>query len=804
MNSNGNDECPKPDELRKLAAGEVSEDRERVLAAHLNTCSQCQNFVEAHPSDFLLALPRYLGQVDQAPTLPTQRQNLSQRPKETQTEPETWDSQLLEAPTAVTPIRGFVAKTQCPDLLPWLEPSASGLGKVDNFVLQEFLGRGGMGIVFKAKDIAIQRLVAIKFLSPVLASEPESRERFLREARTAGALSDPHVVILHGVQETNRLPYLVMEYIPGKPLDRVLREQGQLSLGTIVSIGQQIAAGLRAAHSQGIVHRDIKPANIIVREDGVVKLTDFGLSAVLGEARITQSNTILGTPAFMAPEMIQNSTLDHRSDLFSLGSVLYSLCTGRMPFHGESVHLTFHHICDSDPHPIREYNPEIPEWLIELIAALHIKDPTQRIQSALEVEVAFQSRQYSSMTLQLSSSAVKTSNNTRSHPETTSSHNSRLGKWKPWGLILALLIPMLFMGWYFVSSDWNKPSIDSEISKPTSRLVILRRNSKEVGRYTSLNEALHNVKSNTVVELHGTGPYELSPIILHELSLTLVGNAKDRSVILFRTDQIYDSDNEPNALLLTDSRLQLRNIELRAQTNKVDPNKDDHPNTYLIRCVDHGRLFVNNCRFIAHPVGTCLSFDDESEGLVEESELHAGKGPCIEWLSGEAKSLTLKNNLMTGKTVFHFPDLVFPRLFLTRNTIFAKHLAILSIPEEDDSYGQYQIMAKGNVFDTDAALIKLDGDDTADLEFEWDGVANVYTNPLFVEQNSPDIPEDQVRTLEQWKDIEGVHELESVQTRVQYLLDRADLVRKRRSPSELSLSQFKLRKSDTPLPKFPG
>jgi serine/threonine-protein kinase len=243
-----------------------------------------------------------------------------------------------------------------------------------------------MGVVLKAWDAALNRPVAIKVLAPQYASNGAARKRFAREAQAAAAVVHEHVVSIHGVDSWKGLPYLVMSYIAGRSLQERLDNEGPLGVKEILRIGMQAAAGLAAAHAQGLVHRDVKPANILL-ENGVerVRLTDFGLARAVDDASVTQSGVVAGTPQYMAPEQASGGAVDHRADLFSLGSTLYAMCTGHAPFRADSAMAVLRRVCDEQPRPIQEINPDIPEWLLVLIAKLHAKQPSDRFQTAAEV-----------------------------------------------------------------------------------------------------------------------------------------------------------------------------------------------------------------------------------------------------------------------------------------------------------------------------------------------------------------------------------------------------------------------------------
>jgi serine/threonine protein kinase len=258
------------------------------------------------------------------------------------------------------------------------------LGRLDHYEVLEVVGRGGTGVVLRARDTRLQRVVAVKVLAPRLAASAATRERFVREARAAAAVRDDHVIAIHAVREGGRAPYLVMEYISGVTLERRIQQTEALRLTEALRIGAQMARGLAAAHAQGLVHRDVKPANVLL-ENGVerVKLTDFGLAGAASDGRT--DGGIAGTPAYMSPEQARGEPVDHRSDLFSLGSVLYAMCTGRAPFQGDTTAEVLKAVGEAAPRHVREINPNVPEWLGAVIAKLHARRPADRFASAQEV-----------------------------------------------------------------------------------------------------------------------------------------------------------------------------------------------------------------------------------------------------------------------------------------------------------------------------------------------------------------------------------------------------------------------------------
>jgi serine/threonine-protein kinase len=260
------------------------------------------------------------------------------------------------------------------------------LGRLGLYEVTELLGRGGFGIVLKAIDPALGRTVAIKVLAPQLASSAAARSRFAREARAAAAVVHENVVAIHSVDSWNGLPYLVLPCIAGCSLQERVDRDGPLAVKEVLRVGMQAAQGLAAAHSQGLVHRDIKPSNILL-ENGVerVKLSDLGLARAVDDASQTQSGVVAGTPQYMSPEQARGETVDHRSDLFGLGSVLYFMCAGHAPFRADSTPAVLRRVCDDQPRALRAVNADVPAWLAEIVDRLMAKDPACRYSSAGEV-----------------------------------------------------------------------------------------------------------------------------------------------------------------------------------------------------------------------------------------------------------------------------------------------------------------------------------------------------------------------------------------------------------------------------------
>ncbi|HEX3314211.1 MAG TPA: serine/threonine-protein kinase, partial [Gemmataceae bacterium] len=262
------------------------------------------------------------------------------------------------------------------------------IGRLGVYRVLSVLGKGGMGMVFRAEDPALRRLVALKIMLPELARRGSAKDRFLREARMAATLEHDHVVTIHQVGEDRGIPFIAMSFLKGMSLDDWLKQKRPLAVPQILRIGRETAKGLAAAHERGLIHRDIKPANLWLDGSarGRVKILDFGLArAEKEDVALTRSGQIIGTPQYMSPEQAAGEKLDARSDLFSLGVVLYRMCTGTQPFRGDNVMAVLTALAVHEPPPAITVNPETPPAFSDLIDRLLRKKPAGRVGTAKEV-----------------------------------------------------------------------------------------------------------------------------------------------------------------------------------------------------------------------------------------------------------------------------------------------------------------------------------------------------------------------------------------------------------------------------------
>jgi hypothetical protein len=397
--------CPTLPDLENFLLGQVAERQAANIEEHLTRCKQCLETVHG-----LKVEDTFIQAMRQAPALEAREpdeevlENLIERFSrlaDSCAAPAVTDpglSQAQDTPvaagTALPAAAGLpVDSTQeVYDFL--LPPEGPGeLGRLGPYRVLKVLGVGGMGVVFEAEDLWLRRLVALKVMRSAMLLSGSARRRFLREAQASAGIESEHIVTILQVGEDRGVPYLAMQLLQGQTLEERLKCEAKLPLADVLHIVREIAAGLAAAHERGLIHRDIKPANIWLETIPAaaaatgpryrVKILDFGLARAFGpDAHLTQSGIIVGTPAYMAPEQAQGGTIDPRTDLFSLGCVLYRLCTGRVPFQGANTLATLRALELEQPKPPHLLNPAVPLALSSLIMKLLAKRRHDRFASA--------------------------------------------------------------------------------------------------------------------------------------------------------------------------------------------------------------------------------------------------------------------------------------------------------------------------------------------------------------------------------------------------------------------------------------
>lgn len=342
---------PSDDLLHATLLQEIGSAEESQVVDHLSECEDCQRRITllASDSDSCQQICHVL-----------KRETLSTRSSENGLKDE-----AAIADFAVT----------------FLEPSdrEGSIGRLGEFEVLSVIGSGGMGIVLKGFQEELNRPVAIKVMSPHLATVALARKRFLREAQATAAIVHPNVMPILSVNESGTLPFLVMPFVTCHSLQQRVDSEGPLAISDVLRIAIQVAHGLSAAHAQGLVHRDVKPANILLeRSVDRAMLTDFGLARAADDVTVTRSGVIAGTPAYMSPEQARGDVVDPRSDLFSLGCVIYTMSMGHAPFQAETSYGVLRKITDDDPIGMQGDDRQIPGWLQRLTFSLLAKNPAER------------------------------------------------------------------------------------------------------------------------------------------------------------------------------------------------------------------------------------------------------------------------------------------------------------------------------------------------------------------------------------------------------------------------------------------
>ena len=735
--------CPDPQRLSQLADGDLPAHLEVELVQHLGSCPRCRQVLDGeHDSDpFVRALRDRLCRPSQdSPTLRAALEQLRAP------DPQTRDAASGQLPYA--------------DVLPWLETTdGEAIAQVAHYHLLKYLGRGGMGVVFQARDPTLDRMVALKVLSPTLATDEAARQRFLREARAAAALNHPNVVTIYAVSEAAGLPFLVMEYVPAGSLAQRISKCGPLPTDQTVQLGRQIAAGLAAAHAQGVIHRDIKPDNVLLETpSGPAKIADFGLARVVGSATLTQSGFLVGTPVYLAPEAINGTDqLDHRGDLFSLGSVLYTMCTGQPPFAGDTALAILQRIGTAQAPAIERSNPEAPKWLIHIIRKLHAKEPALRFRSAAEVERHLGDRVC---------------------PTVSPIRWTKRRQYAVVGLAVIALLVVGLLGYPLVSSG----------SRAEPR--IRESGTLTVGIEDDFEEVLAEAESGAVIELGHDGPFFLPEIQLGSRSLTVAAAEGTRPVLHFRPEE----ESEGSAMLNTTGQLTLKGLVLQYVSDEEDDEEDREGGfRLLIRCRG-GAVRATRCRLVTEPEGGCLSAEEASRVEFRNCELHAGEGAVMEWEPPPNGSAVLDNCLLTGCTAVEASTPHRAVLRCVHNTVLADHVLVLN-HDEPPLKPNLQVEATANSFDTGDSLVFIEADGLAPLRLarwiDWRGRHNIFSGDFVAYGDGEDSRDDWgADEWQKWR--QQTVEVDSAVWEIQYTLERERLWELLERPSRLEPRYFRI------------
>jgi eukaryotic-like serine/threonine-protein kinase len=347
---------------------------------------------------------------------------------------------------------------------------------ISHYKILEKLGEGGMGVVYKAQDTKLDRFVALKFLPPHLSASEQDKARFIQEAKAASAINHPNICTIYSIDEHEGQIFIAMELVDGQTLQE---RNGSFSLKQAIEIGIQVAEGLAAAHEKGIVHRDIKPDNVMIRKDGIAQIMDFGLAKLHGVSRLTKEGSTIGTAGYMSPEQVQGQETDHRSDIFSLGVLLFELFTGQLPFRGIHETALAYEIVNVDSPPMSSIDPEIPPALDAIVLECMEKDPNERTQSAKQVVVELKRFRRESSRLRVSRiTAARPLSKVQPHQfEEQPEQTQRWKTFVPWILVAVLTLLLVALGIKHFWSSTTMSSITAVIPPPERMNFYLYGNS---------------------------------------------------------------------------------------------------------------------------------------------------------------------------------------------------------------------------------------------------------------------------------------------------------------------------------------
>jgi serine/threonine protein kinase len=592
--------CPDESVLVRLIAGDLATEEALILESHLTQCASCREQIERLsevPAIEALVGESLAGDSLNGPSV----QSSSLRG--------VMERLLIESQLINGSINFAASPTR--NVLPTLQPSVRPgfIGRLGDIDIRKVIGRGGMGVVFEGEDSLLNRTVAVKVLSPHLVSDGEAKSRFLREARAAAALTHENVVSIHAINEADGMPYLVLQFITGESLAEKLKRERKLDFEEVLRIGIETARGLSAAHKQGLVHRDIKPANILLEsESGAVRITDFGLAKYTDSDSITKLGCIAGTPAYMSPEQSTSDELDNRSDLFSLGVVLYEASTGVSPFAAESPFVTLNNIRTHEPISVCKLNSSLPTWFGTTIERLLAKRPAERFESAAALAEALELRRV-----------------TPSPQPAFTKPSLR------WMLLAAACLTAFAVGvTIYFGSTYFKSSKEIGKENTASATIIGFVVDEQSQAYATLDDAVEAAKDNSLITIHGDGPFPSKSVFITGKRLTI--RAAAGFVPRFTPTDSYAGTPR---FIASDSDLRIEGIEVRwpidappLDINSPQMGFDDTAERCVISTA--GQLHVTHCRIIAGRLGTCLGAGSGNISITN-SHLVSSSGVGIAW-----------------------------------------------------------------------------------------------------------------------------------------------------------------------------
>ena len=628
--------------------------------------------------------------------------------------------------------------------------SSTNFGRMGKYELQELLGRGGMGMVFKGRDTLLNRSVAIKIIEPSVHADQTARQRFLQEARLAASIDHPNVVKIHSVESIGDAQALVMELVDGQSAADEFAGGSAIPESRILHLARQAAAGLAAAHDQRIVHRDVKPGNLLI-EQGTdhLKIADFGLAHAAEATDLTRDGVVVGTPSYMSPEQILGQPLDARSDLFSLGSVLYQWCTGRPPFVAPAVMSVAYQVAHRPHAPVRRLNPEISVELAAVVDRLLGKSPNDRFQDAGEL--------------------IETLD--RIQPNRTRSR--RPVRMTAIIVAVALLVGALWLAANNITGWWSNEAMGYRV-----------RIAGHSPGYSSLAEAIQAAQPGDEIILAGSDPFQLIGQEIDVRPLTIRGEGDGRPIIMLGGL----SQNAASELVVS-GRLILENLEIKASITSERRGQSRRAAALVV--AERGELELHRCRLSVAGL-MCGVFMKGGHAALSDSSILAHQGIGIASESKGVNRVELDNSVLIGQNaiVWSFEsreELGDDRLLLKHSTVRADVFFKL---QHDSRSGAPQrgpatltLSTEATVFDA-STLLEVNssargrpGRRRASFSrairelVGWSGNRNLYGEPIRFFASNAQL-DTEPKTVEEWASFWKPHENSPVQQELEFVGSR--------------------------------
>ena len=657
------EKCPLPAIWGKLVAGKIPREREFELEEHLGSCSDCRARLED-----VAGLKEIAFAKNSAAMAPAETASQSQGLRRAMAQLDSANSAIPNDAGISEQVSGLLQDlTHDPQLPP--SNREGFIGKLGSIEIRREIGRGGMGVVYEGLDLRLNRNVAVKVMYTHRGQNELVHQRFIREAQSAAALVHENIVTVYSIDESGGTTFLVLQYVDGQSLaDRLAREPNQPAK-EVARLGMLVARGLTAAHARGLIHRDVKPSNILIEsESDLVFVTDFGLAKSAFDNSLTSPGCLAGTPAYMSPEQANGKPLDVRSDLFSLGVVLYQMAVGQLPFSGDSPYVVLDQVRRTNPAPLRTVDPSLPESLCTVIHRLLQNRPEDRPSSAQfvahQLECIFDGRQPPLG----NESAV----NSVSPPI------NRIFTWRSAIAILfaaTLIGTVLWKVWLSPLPYSSSPAKSTWDGLQTATETPIKIVSRPNQTFLNVTEALGAAIDGDVIELTGDGIFLAQSTRIVGKSLTIRAAAGARPVVVpdFRQGQPQSCQ-----WIETYSDLEIEGIAIdwtKVNGTAVDPTLSGRNVVILAK---GKKLFLKRCLIACGALSCCIgttAFDTN----VEDSRMVANEGACVFWTVSEG-----------GLTI--------------RNCGFSGELACAMLFSEAGPKQQSQVVLEGNLFRTEKAI----------------------------------------------------------------------------------------------------